>query len=112
MKSIIHILSKNPDLCECKTRLKNFLSNDERVYLSKTMLRMICSEMNKIDACKLLHLYPSNQGDFSKMLTQRFNINTKRQISGYLSDKIFSALDNTNKLYKKRILIGSDIPAL
>ena len=46
MKSIIHILSKNPDLCECKTRLKNFLSNDERVYLSKTMLRMICSEMN------------------------------------------------------------------
>ena len=112
MKSIIHILSKNPDLCECKTRLRNFLSNDERVYLSKTMLRMICSEMNKIDAYKLLHLYPSNQGNFSKKLTRRFNINTTRQISGHLSDKIYSAIDNTNKSYKKRILIGSDIPAL
>ena len=66
MKSIIHILSKNPDLCECKTRLRDFLSNKERVYLSKTMLTMLCSEMNKIDVYKLLHLYPSNQGKFSK----------------------------------------------
>ena len=56
MKSIVHILSKNPDLCECKTRLRDFLSNKERVYLSKTMLTMLCSEMNKIDVHKLLHL--------------------------------------------------------
>ena len=34
MKSIVHILSKNPDLCECKTRLRGFLSNKERVYLN------------------------------------------------------------------------------
>ena len=47
MKSIIHILSKNPDLCECKTRLRDFLSNKERIYLSKTMLTMLCYEMNK-----------------------------------------------------------------
>ena len=112
MKSIIHILSKNPDLCECKTRLKNFLSDEERIYISKTMLHMLCSEMNKIDVCKILHLYPSNQGRFSKKLSQRFNINTIRQPSGYLSDKIFSVLDNTDKSYKKRILIGSDIPSL
>ena len=59
MKSIVHILSKNPDLCECKTRLRDFLSDKERVYLSKTMLTMLCSEMNKIDVHKLLHLYPS-----------------------------------------------------
>ena len=112
MKSIIHILSKNPDLCECKTRLKSFLSNEERVYLSKTMLRMMCSEINKINQYKLLHLYPSNQGVFSKKLSNRFNINTTRQTSGYLSDKIFSAFENTEKSYKKRILIGSDIPSL
>ena len=112
MKSIIHILSKNPDLCECKTRLKNFLSDEERIYISKTMLHMLCSEMNKIDVRKILHLYPSNEGRFSKKLSQRFNINTIRQTSGYLSDKIFSVLDNTDKSYKKRILIGSDIPSL
>ena len=112
MKSIVHILSKNPDLCECKTRLRDFLSNKERVHLSKTMLTMLCSEMNKIDVYKLLHLYPSNQGKFSKKLSQRFNINTTRQISGYLSDKIFSALDNTDESYQKRILVGSDVPSL
>ncbi len=112
MKSIVHILSKNPDMCECKTRLKSFLSDEERVYLSKTMLRMMCSEINKINAYKLLHLYPSNQGVFSKKLSNRFNINTTRQTSGYLSDKIFSAFENTEKSYKKRILIGSDIPSL
>ena len=112
MKSIVHILSKNPDLCECKTRLRDFLSNKERVYLSKTMLTMLCSEMNKIDVYKLLHLYPSNQGKFSKKLSQRFNINTTGQTSGYLSDKIFTALDSTALSYKKGILIGSDIPSL
>ena len=110
MKSIVHILSKDPDLCECKTRLRDFLSNKERVYLSKTMLTMLCSEMNKIDVCKLLHLYPSNQGKFSKKLSQRFNINTTRQMSGYLSDKIFSALDNTDESYQKRILVGLMYP--
>ena len=76
------------------------------------MLHMLCSEMNKIDVRKILHLYPSNEGRFSKKLSQRFNINTIRQTSGYLSDKIFSVLDNTDKSYKKRILIGSDIPSL
>ena len=112
MKSIIHILSKNPDLCECKTRLRDFLSYKERVYLSKTMLTMLCSEMNKINVNKLLHLYPSNQGKFSKKISQRFNISTTRQMSGCLSDKIFSAFDNTDESYQKRILVGSDIPSL
>ncbi|MEC7677060.1 MAG: DUF2064 domain-containing protein [Pseudomonadota bacterium] len=112
MKSIVHILSKNPDLCECKTRLRDFLSHKERVYLSKTMLTMLCSEMNKINVNKLLHLYPSNQGKFSKKISQRFNISTTRQMSGCLSDKIFSAFDNTDESYQKRILVGSDIPSL
>lgn len=112
MKSIVHILSKNPDLCECKTRLRDFLSYKERVYLSKTMLTMLCSEMNKINVNKLLHLYPSNQGKFSKKISQRFNISTTRQMSGCLSDKIFSAFDNTDESYQKRILVGSDIPSL
>jgi hypothetical protein len=73
---------------------------------------MLCSEMNKINVNKLLHLYPSNQGKFSKKISQRFNISTTRQMSGCLSDKIFSAFDNTDESYQKRILVGSDIPSL
>ena len=45
MTSIINILSKNPELADCKSRLKKYLSKDERIFLTKKMLEMICSEI-------------------------------------------------------------------
>ena len=44
----INLFAKCPYTAETKTRMKNFLSNEERIFLSKTMLVYILDEMNKI----------------------------------------------------------------
>ena len=57
MTSIINILSKNPELADCKSRLKKYLSKDERIFLTKKMLEMICSEIIRVDAEACLHFF-------------------------------------------------------
>ena len=46
MKSIVHILSKNPDLCECKTRLRDFLSDKDNTENNDDKL-LYCSFCGK-----------------------------------------------------------------
>ena len=112
MTSIINILSKNPELADCKSRLKKYLSRDERIFLTKKMLEMICSEIIRVDAEACLHFFPNDNGKYIEWLSKKFKIKTQNQKQGYLSDKIYSALDEQKEIYKKRIVIGSDIPTL
>ena len=112
MTSIINILSKNPELTDCKSRLKKYLSRDERIFLTKKMLEMICSEIIKLDAEACLHFFPNDSGKYIEWLSKKFKIKTQHQKQGYLSDKIYSALDEQKEIYKKRIVIGSDIPTI
>ena len=112
MSTIINLLTKNPESSNCKTRLKELLTVDERIFLSKEMLKIICSEIAGVDAYKILHAYPNHRGDFIENLRLCYNMGAVPQSKGFLSDKIYSALDYLKTTYTKRILIGSDIPCI
>jgi glycosyltransferase A (GT-A) superfamily protein (DUF2064 family) len=112
MNTVINILSKNPEQIECKTRLKPFLSKDERTYISKIMLKMTCKAISKMDVEKRLYLYPNVEGEFIKRLSGDFKFNLLLQDRGFLSDKIYSVLNAQDQKISKRILVGSDIPSI
>ena len=112
MSTIINLLTKNPESSNCKTRLKELLTVDERIFLSKEMLKIICSEIAGVDAYKILHVYPNHRGDFIENLRLSYNMGAVPQSKGFLSDKIYSALDYLKTTYTRRILIGSDIPCI
>ena len=76
------------------------------------MLTMICNEFSCLEAHKLLHLYPNTNGGFIEQLSEDYSLNLVQQSSGYLSTKIFTALNSYNNINDKRIVIGSDIPSI
>ncbi len=112
MNTIINILSKNPEHTDCKTRLKKLLSNEDRIFLTKHMLEMTCNALSGLSATKLLHLFPRKDGDFIESLAKRYDVSLKIQEAGKLSYKIYSILNQNIALYKKRLVIGSDIPSI
>lgn len=112
MTAIINILSKNPELSDCKSRLKKYLSKDERIFLTKKMLEMTCYEVKRVASDACLHFFPNDNGEYIESLSEKFKIKTKNQKRGCLSDKIYFALDERKDMYQKRIVIGSDIPTI
>ena len=112
MNSVINILAKNPERANCKSRMNHFLTRDERVFLSKEMLKMICYEISRIQIDKYLYLHPDSLGSFIKNLSSKYDIKIDNQPHGYLSKKIYTALDANKDKYTKRIVIGSDVPSL
>ena len=112
MNSVINILAKNPERSNCKSRMNYLLTKDERVFLSKEMLKMICYEISSIQIDKYLHVYPDSLGCFIESLSSEYGIKIVNQSSGYLSKKIYIALNTNKDKYTKRIVIGADIPSL
>ena len=112
MSTVINIMSKNPDIAECKTRLKNLLSRDERVYITKHMLDITCSVVSKFNTTNILHLFPNKDGIFIKNLLKKYNLIPQIQRAGQLSDKIYSILNQDNLIFEKKLLIGADIPSI
>ena len=112
MNSVINILAKNPEVSDCKTRLSELLTKDERIYLSKEMLKIICCEISNLDLDKFLYLYPDTSGDFVENLSSVYGIKIANQSHGFLSKKIYHALENQKNKFDKRVVIGSDIPSL
>ena len=112
MNSVINILAKNPERSNCKSRMSHLLTKDERVFLSKEMLKMICNEISSMEIDKYLYTYPDSSGYFMKNLSSKYGIKIVNQPFGYLSKKIYAALDANRDKYSKRIVIGADVPSL
>ena len=112
MNSVINILAKNPERSNCKSRMNHLLTKDERVFLSKEMLKMICCEISCMQIDKYLHVYTDSSGRFIKNLSSEYGIKIVNQSFGYLSKKIYTALNTNKDKYTKRIVIGADIPSL
>ena len=102
MNSIINILSKNPDKSDCKSRLRYFLSNTERIFLSKKMLEMTCNTIIQVNANNAMYLYPDKYGEFVEKLSEKYKINLINQETGYLSDKIYFSVFTFDLAYKDR----------
>ena len=88
MNSVINILAKNPERSICKSRMKQLLTKDERVFLSKEMLKMICYEISSIQIDKYLHVCPDSSGCFVKNLSSEYGIKIVNQSFGYLSIRL------------------------
>ena len=73
---------------------------------------MTCNALSGLSATKLLHLFPRKDGDFIESLAKRYDVSLKIQEAGKLSYKIYSILNKNIALYKKRLVIGSDIPSI
>ena len=112
MSIVINIMSKNPDFCECKTRLKSLLPREERIYITKHMLDITCSVVSKFSAVSILHLFPNKDGVFIKNLSEKYNIHPQVQRTGMLSDKIYSILNQDNLPFEKKLVMGADIPSI
>ena len=112
MNSVINILTRNPEKSNCKSRMNGLLTKDERVFLSKEMLEMICHEISSIQIDKYLHVFPDSSGYFIRNLSSRYGIKIINQSFGYLSKKIYTALNTNKDRYTKRIVIGADTPSL
>ena len=112
MSTVINIMSKNPDFAECKTRLKSLLSREERIYITKHMLDITCSVVSEFNTTNILHLFPNKEGMFIKNLSKKYNVTPQVQKGGMLSDKIYSILNQDNQTFKKKLVIGADIPSI
>ena len=112
MNSVINILAKNPERSNCKSRMNHLLTKDERVFLSKEMLKMICYEISSIQIDKYLHICPDSSGCFIKKLSSEYGLKIVNQSFGHLSKKIYTALKTNKDKYTNRIVIGADIPSL
>ncbi len=74
MNSVINILTRNPEKSDCKSRMSDLLTKDERVFLAKEMLEMICHEISSIQIDKYLHVFPDSSGCFIKNLSSKYGI--------------------------------------
>ena len=86
----INLFAKCPYTAETKTRMKNFLSNEERIFLSKTMLVYILDEMNKIrsNINKNIWVYPNLDSKDLKDIIKKYKFTERKQIGKNLVERL------------------------
>ena len=110
----INLFAKCPYTAENKTRMKNFLSNEERIFLSKTMLVYILDEMNKIrsNINKNIWVYPNLDSKELKNIIKKYKFTERKQIGNNLAERLDYCLRVESVNNDKVIIFGSDIPTL
>ena len=110
----INLFTKCPYSTETKTRMKNFLSNEERIFLSEKMLINILEEMNKVSksVIKNVWAYPNLNSDNLTELVDKYNFITKTQQGKNLNERMDYCLKRESSNNQKTIIFGSDIPTL
>ena len=110
----INLFAKCPYTAETKTRMKNFLSNEERIFLSKTILVYILDEMNKIrsNINKNIWVYPNLDSKDLKDIIKKYKFTERKQIGKNLVERLDYCLRAESVNNDKVIIFGSDIPTL
>ena len=110
----INLFAKCPYTSETKTRMKNFLTNEERIFLSKTMLIYILDEMNKIrsNINKNIWVYPNLDSKELKDIIKKYKFTERKQIGKNLVERLDYCLRAESVNNDKVIIFGSDIPTL
>ncbi len=110
----INLFAKCPYSSETKTRMKNFLSKEERIFLSETMLIHILNEMNKVknNIHKNIWFYPNFDSKELKSIIKKYKFTEKKQIGKNLAERLDYCLKAESSNNDKVIVFGSDIPTL
>jgi len=113
MKSSLNIFTKCPITGNPKSRLSNFLTKKERVFLSKLMLVKILEEVSFIKNVSInLWVYPTYEEKYFNDLSKKYKLNLFNQVGSSLNDRMQYCMTREAKKFEKVILIGSDIPSL
>ena len=110
----INLFTKCPYSADTKTRMKGFLSNEERIFLSKEMLVNILREMDKVTSAvnKNIWVYP-NYGSYNLgKIINGYNFIKKTQVGRNLEERMDHCLKSEVADNNKIIIFGSDIPSL
>ncbi len=104
------IFAKSPDARHVKTRLKGFLSDEERLNLYTQLLDSTVKKMKNLKNTDIYIFYtPENAPGFFK----RYNIPLYPQYGKDLGERMFNAIKLVlERGYKKAVLIGVDIPEI
>jgi len=110
----LNIFSKCPHMGNPKTRLKNFLTKDERTFITKYMLTNILNEVSQLndEVMITLWIYPNIDHPWLHELKAKYKFNLKKQIGSSLCERMNNCLSFESSKHNKTILIGSDIPSL
>ena len=109
----LNIFTKCPFSGEPKKRLSNFLTSDERSYISEQMLKSILLESKKICNIKcFLWVYPNFYNKFFNNIEKEYSLSLKNQIGNSLYERIEYCLSTQSREFNKTLLVGSDIPSL
>tara|TARA_B110001454_G_C12517894_1_gene349754 strand:+ start:123 stop:710 length:588 start_codon:yes stop_codon:yes gene_type:complete len=109
----LNIFTKCPFSGEPKKRLSNFLTSDERSYISEQMLKNILLESKKICNIKrFLWVYPNFYNKFFNNIENEYSLSLKNQIGNSLCERMKHCLSIQSRDFSKTLLVGSDIPSL
>jgi len=109
----LNIFTKCPFSGKPKKRLSNFLTSDERSYISEQMLKNILLESKKIYNIKrFLWVYPNFYNKFFNNIENEYSLSLKNQIGNSLYERMEYCLSTQSRNFSKTLLIGSDIPSL
>ena len=109
----LNIFTKCPFSGEPKKRLSNFLTSDERSYISEQMLKSILVESKKnCNIKRFLWVYPNFYNKFFNNIENEYSLSLKNQIGNSLYERMEYCLSIQSRDFSKTLLIGSDIPSL
>ena len=110
----LNIFSKCPFNGNPKTRLKGFLTKDERSFLTRKMLTNILDETSGLgrNVETTLWIYPHFKHDWFNELKIKYKINIKKQEGISLCERMNNCLSSESLIYDQTVLVGSDIPCL
>ena len=110
IKNALIIIAKHPEIRHVKTRLKNSLSDEQRLELYKRLLE---DTMQRLGSIKGVQTFIAFAPQSAENYFSRFGLKLISLPEGDLGQRMFHAFEKVfGEGYEKAALVGVDIPAL